>query len=343
MSTIFIFLDPQTNTQLCDNNYISMMLDCHGNILHAQQVRTLIEIQHLQANDQVNKTIVVLPSTNFSIHSLLLPKLKPKKIQLTIPYILEDQLSQNLNELDFFYSRKTLHGEILVAICSKSHLQQIIHQLKLTKLKINIITLDWYALLPNEIWTLPTHILIYTKEFCGSLSHSLYATYSKQSSLINQNGSYEQLSKRLLLNNSVNLYLRKKKISSKHWYYRVLILTGIILPTFIGCMVYKIHLNRNNIRLLTAQIIQQTKNAQPTVNTNLWFIISKITTITNLHTIAIERLQWHNNMLQLVLIADNIHALKKFQNNLFQNKIKIKQIQASATDNKITTTIELSI
>lgn len=166
MNTTFIFAE-----HLKDEGGICLSLDTGGQIIAACEHRTYEDIRTLQTQSQ---TIVVIPSQHASLHSVELPWLGDKKARAALPYALEDQLAQNVDELHFAYDKHFYaDGQYLVAVCDKQYLSNLIARLKQQELNFETITLDWFALENNTLCMLPTYLLVHLEQFKGALSNEL--------------------------------------------------------------------------------------------------------------------------------------------------------------------------
>lgn len=170
MTTTFIF-----GQYLNEEGCLSLSLDAQGQILSDCQQRPFSEIKKRQVD---TKTIVVLPSQAFSLHRVELPWLNEKKARAALPFALEDQLAQNLEELHFAYDRQHYaNGHYLVIVCDKNYLSSIIAQLGQHDLHFDAITLDWFALEKEEACLLTDGLVVSNDGFQGALSPELASLF----------------------------------------------------------------------------------------------------------------------------------------------------------------------
>ncbi|KTD65697.1 type II secretion system protein GspL [Legionella spiritensis] len=170
MTTTFLF----ANT-LTDEDGLCLTIDQNNQLVLPAKQRTIAEIRQLQAN---SRTIVVLPCQFFSLYQVQLPWLGEKKARAALPYALEDQLAQNVENLHFAFDRQHyMDGRYLVAVCSRDYLRQVITKIDQCGLDFDVITLDWFALKNNESCVLPEYLLANHETFQGALGRELADLY----------------------------------------------------------------------------------------------------------------------------------------------------------------------
>lgn len=169
MTTCFIFAD-----YLNEEGSLSVCLTEQGTLEAPLAQRCFSELKALQANAM---TVLVVSSKHASLHRLELPWLPEKKARLAIPYALEDNVAESVDNLHFAFDKQHYHqGNYLVAVCNKQWLMDISSQLQNNAIVINQITLDWFALNDNEIAIMPDGILMnHADYFQGALSFELAA------------------------------------------------------------------------------------------------------------------------------------------------------------------------
>ena len=154
-----------------------MALSEEGNVAAPLAQRSFAEIQQLQST--ANTSIVVLSTEQASIYRIAIPLLVDKKARAAIPYALEEQLSESVEELHFAFDRSYYdHGHYLVAVCNRTRLLNLIASLDSHALDFDVLTLDWFALANEEACIMDTNVLVHNNPvFCGSLTAELALRY----------------------------------------------------------------------------------------------------------------------------------------------------------------------
>lgn len=280
MATTFIFIN-----ELNEQGYPCLVLDDNGEILQALETRNFPAIHTLQAADQ-GKTIIVLPCFQFSLHDVELPLLSDKKVRQALPFALEDNLTQAIEELHFSFDRHYFtKGHYLACVCSQSYFLSVITQLTELSIHFDTITLDWFALKQHESAILTESILIHDESFQGSLDFDLAKSYfkgikSKQALYRFQDSakiklpqkelplvSIERcdipqalwLAQRLLEKKPMNLCqglfaLTKNNNRLKLWYYAAAGLFAAWLITLLSINSYQLLNDNHEIKALDSQI-----------------------------------------------------------------------------------------
>ncbi len=169
-ATCFLFLK-HLDTSGC----WCLRFDVNGEIDAPFEKRAPEEIRALQAN---SITIVIVPTMFTGMHQLNLPWLGERKAREAIPYALEEFIAQPLSELHFAFDKQHYQqGQYLILVADK---QQLLHWLQLlSELSIHFdqMTIDWFALYPNEVVVLQDSVLISQTTFKGALSPALAQGY----------------------------------------------------------------------------------------------------------------------------------------------------------------------
>lgn len=172
MNTCFLFVEQKT-AETC----LSLVLNKNGQIEAPLVQRTFEEIRALQ---ETNSLYVVASATHFTFHKLELPWLNERKARAAIPFALEEQLAQNVEELHFAYDNKYYHnGHYTVVTADKNYLYHLISDLDAERIDFDCITLDWFALREHEIALLEKSFLIHEESFCGAITIDLLSVYLK--------------------------------------------------------------------------------------------------------------------------------------------------------------------
>lgn len=170
MLTTFIFI-----AQINEQGYPCLVLDEHGQIVQELLTRDFISIKTLQAD---SKTIVVLSCQQFSLHDVELSLLSDKKARAALPYALEENLAQPIEELHLSFDRRHHQkGHYLVAVCDRTYFLSLITQLGDHELHYDLITLDWFALKPGESAVFTETVLLNQTAFQGALDWSIAQKY----------------------------------------------------------------------------------------------------------------------------------------------------------------------
>lgn len=162
---------------LQEDGCLMLQLDDDGEEILAPQHYDFAELRRLQDD---SKTILVYPATKVSIFDLELPWLPDKKARAAIPYALEERLSQPVELLHFAFDKrhyKNHHYEI--AVTETQGLLDLMDIFARHDVEYNQITLDWYALHPQEIICTADTLLINTEQFKGALSPELSLAFKK--------------------------------------------------------------------------------------------------------------------------------------------------------------------
>lgn len=173
MNQCFIFIK-YSNEEGC----LSLVLDPEGNIEAPLGERSYAEIKQLQTNAKI---LVILSTEQASLHLVEMPWLPDKKSRAAIPFALEEKVADNVNNLHFAFDRDHYQEDrYLVVVCNTTYLTTIIANLDSLGIKFDTITLDWFALSPQESCILENNVLVYDlPRFCGSLSEELALPYLK--------------------------------------------------------------------------------------------------------------------------------------------------------------------
>lgn len=248
MSYSFLFF---TADNLDIASCISLKIADHK-IVEPAQKRTVDEIRLLQ--EDCTRTIVVLPQQLVSLFVVELPLLNTKKLKRALPFALEENLSQNIEDLHFAFDKsfyKDNHFKVLVT--ANKLLEEVISILQAEQIEFDAITTEWFALSHNETVITPDGALFCTDKFNGLLSKELHTLYSKlitdtclsfkesnvdiqkELNLSSQNTEsyYAWLSGRLTVNPYINLcqgnYQIQKSKYHLNWWYKLSFITGGVL------------------------------------------------------------------------------------------------------------------
>lgn len=257
---------------LQEDGCIMLQLDDDGEEILPPMHYEFAEIKRLQ-ND--SKTILVYPCSKVSIFNLELPWLVDKKARAAIPFALEERLSQSIELLHFAFDKKHYKNhQYEVAVMEKQGLQDLMALFENMNVQYNQITLDWYALHPQEIICTNDTLLVNTEQFKGALSPELSQIFKNMFAdceiftfpdcktnleLPNQNrleeASTTWIAKRLFINKPMNLC----QGSLQHGTVGEKMRKGYMLASLLGVvwLISIIAVNAFNLYSVNAQIQKQ--------------------------------------------------------------------------------------
>lgn len=265
MATLFLFT-PQIN----EESYNCLSLNEDGQVLAELMPRSFATIKELQ---QHNSTVVVVPSTQLSLHSVELPWLGEKKARAALPYALEDQLAQAVDNVHVAFARQYYAaGRYLLAVSDKAYLTELISLLQSQGIDFDSITSDWFALHELECCFLSSYAIINHPDFQGALSPELlplllannpqpelhYYRFKDSFTPADNLNATEitepaalWIAQRLQQGSFINLaqgsLVAIKKDGRQWWYYAAATMAGICLATTIAGNLITLH--RLNVRL----------------------------------------------------------------------------------------------
>ncbi len=162
MNTLFIFIE-----QIDVNNpLLSLSLDENGKLVLAKESRPLDELAKLS---QHHETVVVLRLPLVAPKRVSLPTLK--NAALTIPNLLEENLSQPLDELHFAISgEKETQGTYLVNVIDKTQIQSCLDKLNDNHIDTYLMVSDFQSHHDNAIYLTSDKAYIYQENQLGCVS-----------------------------------------------------------------------------------------------------------------------------------------------------------------------------
>lgn len=95
------------------------------------------------------KTIILLPAQVAGLHQVSLPKLTSAKKRAAIPFFLEENLVDSVNELHFAFDDTTWPEGVIVV--NKNLLLSLMKTLEHNSIDYDAVTLDWFALNQDEM------------------------------------------------------------------------------------------------------------------------------------------------------------------------------------------------
>lgn len=270
MATTFIFAEALT-----EETCVSLVIDEDNHMAQGRAERHFEAIRQQQTG---TKTVVVLPATQVTFHFVQLPWLGDKKARAALPYALEDQLAQNVDELHVAFDRQYYSDDrYLVAVSAKTYLQDIIQRLGDLGIDFDVLTVDWFALNPHETCVLPDYLLVHSDHFCGALTQDVQNLLPNDSSqktwfftdspanqipaeaIAAEKESPVWLAERLLRNKSFNLCQGplthgSDKTHLKYWLIAAAAMVLLWVSSLIMVNWIKLHELNNTITAIDSQI-----------------------------------------------------------------------------------------
>ena len=147
-------------------------------------VRWVLVTENTEANDcgtvklanaaeliQDRKIVILLPIEQLYITSVSVQTKNKKQLEKAIPYALEDDLTEDIENLHFALGKRKDDGDIPVIVISKSHLDHLIKILSNVNILPDVITADIYGLdWEKDQWTFcidDGHLLARTEQWNG--------------------------------------------------------------------------------------------------------------------------------------------------------------------------------
>tara|TARA_R110002049_G_scaffold13509_3_gene58797 strand:- start:148389 stop:149615 length:1227 start_codon:yes stop_codon:yes gene_type:complete len=120
---------------------------------------------------QDRRVVILLPIEQLYVTSVAVQTKNRKQLEKAIPYTLEDDLTEDIENLHFALGKRKDDGEVPVMVISRSHLDHLIEILSSVNVLPDVITadiygLDWY----EDQWTLCVdngHVLVRTQQWAG--------------------------------------------------------------------------------------------------------------------------------------------------------------------------------
>ena len=130
-----------------------------------------VKLVHAGSLIQDRKVIILLPVENLFITTVSIQTKNNKQLEKAVPYALEDDLTEDIENLHFAVGRRADNGETPVMVVARAYLDHVISVLNKINILPDIITADIFGLAyrPNQ-WTLcmdKKHVLARTGEWSG--------------------------------------------------------------------------------------------------------------------------------------------------------------------------------
>ncbi len=131
----------------------------------------MVKLANASTLIQDRKVVILLPVEHLYITSVAVQTKNKKQLEKAVPYALEDDLTEDIEDLHFSLGKRNDDGEIPVMVISKSNLDHLINILGSVNVLPDVITSDIFGLEWNENqWTLcidDGHLLARTQQWNG--------------------------------------------------------------------------------------------------------------------------------------------------------------------------------
>lgn len=266
MDNLFLF-----TKHLNDEGCFCLKLDESGLVSEAPAQRSFADIHNLQKDCA---TLIIETSTNASLLTIELPWLPERKARVAIPFALEDKLAQSLDELHFAFDKTRYQNkQYLISVISKQRMHYILQLLAENNIQFTAITLDWFALQPEEFCVSESTLLINTTTFKGTLSGELAATYLKEHAVHqpllfadsdiecgskipkNSESSYTWIARRIVKTKIMNLCQGEIQHGNKSdWIKKAYLLAGVLFCFWLVSLIFINAINLYFIHKKTAEL-----------------------------------------------------------------------------------------
>ena len=130
-----------------------------------------VKLSHAAELVQDRRVVILLPVEQMYLGLVAVQTKNKKQLEKAIPFALEDELTEDIENLHFSLGKRTENREIPVAVISKVHLDHLIKILSNVNILPDIITADIFGLQYNDSeWTLcidDGHVLARTSQWNG--------------------------------------------------------------------------------------------------------------------------------------------------------------------------------
>lgn len=369
VTTCFLFFQTLT-----EEGCLSVCVDAHGICTTPLSYRTIAELQALVAT----RTVVVLPLSVASLHEVELPRLSKRKLLAILPYALEDNVVQPLAELHLALGRlneKTSRYEVIVI--DKQTMQAMVDRLDALHLSFDEMTLDWFALKPDEACEKEGKVWLYTEGFKGEIDISergVYLTmnpsplsYTFKTSSADR-ALFEWIAHRLSQQLSINLCQGEFNRSQSQqqqmirWYYAgaLCLLVGVLSLTLMKAIAgyvldqriakldeaiarsYHVFFPQGAVPSSPRWRVEKWLKAHPTEeNSAFWRLQAPLAQAVAADKVTLERLKFQDQRMILQLSCHNFMVLERFKHHLQQSGLQVKQIEAESHDQTVVARLEL--
>ena len=172
MDTCFLFTE-----YLNETGCLCLKLSAEGNVVTAP---TQLEFKDIRSIQNGCTTILVESASQVSFLNLELPWLSERKARAAIPYALEDQLAQQVEDLHFAFDKQHYkNNNYLITVIAKHRMLYLMQLMDENSIDFEILTVDWFAIDEIELCVSGQRLLVNQDDFKGCLSDSLAQTYLK--------------------------------------------------------------------------------------------------------------------------------------------------------------------
>ena len=173
MSTCYFFVHHWR-----DDQCLSVRLDSTGQVEQPLALRTVDELRSLQHEA---RTIIVLCALTSGLYRVDLPNMNARKARTVIPFALEDDIAQPINTCHCAFDVTQYHQHhYLVVVTDHALLENLMMRLREQALAFDAMTLDWFALNPDESCVHEAVLLVHDASYQGALSVELASIYLDQ-------------------------------------------------------------------------------------------------------------------------------------------------------------------
>ncbi|MEZ5670871.1 MAG: type II secretion system protein GspL [Thiotrichaceae bacterium] len=148
----------RTTTLLIHFHHITLLdwavFDSQQHLLHHATETTLATIP-IHENQQV---IVLLPNTEILLTQVELPTVQRHRLQQAVPYALEEQLAEDIEQLHFALGIRDAEKRLSVAVMAQKHLDSYLNALGELHIVPNLVLPEVLSLpLISDGWSLMLH------------------------------------------------------------------------------------------------------------------------------------------------------------------------------------------
>lgn len=310
---------------------------------------------------------LILPAQLCSIYQIKLPKLPQKDVPAALMSILEDKVIQDFSSLWWFY-QKAPSGLYQVMVCDKVSFDKIGDYWKNQGIHLHGMSLDWFALRPQEIFILDDGQALMrstTENGCydytwlaGRLKEHLerFEVYDTQKV---KQCFQSWVAQRFLEQGLINI---KKNATSLDWsqlpnreqfiYYlpkTILGSLGLLVFVFVFVFAKNSWLYFQNLRefktfspqsyssLETNLARYQRQQAQKKQFWSIWIALQKAYP----SEIRIQQLKFDQNKMQIFFEMKSVSTLQKFKSRLIRQRVQILQSKVQSMPNGVKVVLTL--
>lgn len=154
---------------------LCLCLDATGEVSVPLAHRSFDEIKTWQ---DISSTVVVVSALHASVHDVELPWVSERKARAALPFMLEDGLAQPISQLHIAFERiHGVRGHYWVVAIDAAWFADMMQRLTDKGVVFDKLTLDWFALRPNEACWMPSSLLVHHAELKGALSDTLARSF----------------------------------------------------------------------------------------------------------------------------------------------------------------------